>query len=155
MKVVVDTNIFIDAFFKDDADCKLILRKEHNGEYILLMNHDTHEELQRMLGKFINEFNAEDNDIISIYKVLSRALLRTENIKTTTKFDKCEDKDDNMFFECAIDGNADYIISKDKHIHALKDKEIRNKNKQIVEILYPDEFIQKLDTIKLRIHFGN
>ena len=31
------------------------------------------------------------------------------------------DPDDEVFLLCAIDGNADYIVSEDKHLHAIKD----------------------------------
>lgn len=155
MKVVVDTNVFINAFFEADKECKLVLRKEHNGEFHLVMCHDMNEELQRMLESSIKKFNIDSNGSVMIYKMLSRTLLRADNINTTTKFNKCSDKDDNIFFSCAIDGNANYIISKDKHIHEMKNVGLKNKNKQPIEILYPDEFIQKLDKLKLITHFNN
>jgi putative PIN family toxin of toxin-antitoxin system len=154
MKVVVDTNIFLDAFFKADDDCELVLRKEHNGEFQLIMSHNMSEELFRMIESFIKELELDEDSILLTYRMLSRALLRTENIIPKTRFTKCEDKDDNMFFSCAIDGNANYIISKDHHIHDLKNIRIKNKNNELIEILYPDEFIAKLDIIKLAVHFN-
>lgn len=151
MKVVIDTNVFLDAFFSVDENCKLILRKEHNGEFQIIMSHDMNEELIRMIQSSMKKLGIEENDQAIIYRMLMRALFRTEKIEPKTNFNKCSDKDDNMFFACAIDGNADYIISRDAHIHELKNKEksLRNKNSKEIKILYPDEFIFELQKIQL------
>ena len=138
MRVVLDTNVFIDAFFKDDRDCNIVLKAEHNGEFRLLVSNEMQEELLRILGKSFSEFDFDGNEVFIIMKIISRALRRSDPISTTKKFTKCEDKDDSMFFECAIEGNANYIISRDKHIHSLKDDKIFNKNKEEIKILYPD-----------------
>jgi predicted nucleic acid-binding protein len=47
-----------------------------------------------------------------------------------------DDPTDNIFFECAIDSNADYIISGDKHILDFG----KYKNIQIVK---PKDFLLK------------
>lgn len=155
MDVVVDTNIFLDAFFENDTECKSLLKKENKREFQLLMNHATSEELFRMIHSAIKRLELDRSSVVQINNMLYRALLRTKEINSATKFIKCEDKDDNMFFECAIDGNADCIVSRDHHIHDLKDIGIRNNNGKLIEILYPDEFNSKLDIIKLSKHFSS
>lgn len=153
MRVVLDTNVFIDAFFKVDENCKLILRAEHNGEFKLLMSNEMQEELLRILGKSFSELEFDSEDVFLTMKIMGRALRRTEPIEPIKKFTECEDPDDNMFFECAIDGNANYIISRDAHIQALRDKGLRNKNKEEIKILYPNEFVMELKKIKLVANF--
>lgn len=153
MRVVLDTNVFIDAFFKDDRDCNIVLKAERNGEFRLLVSNEMQEELLRILGKSFSEFDFDGNEVFIIMKIISRALRRSDPISTTKKFTKCEDKDDSMFFECAIEGNANYIISRDKHIHSLKDDKIFNKNKEEIKILYPNEFVMELKKIKLVANF--
>lgn len=157
MRVVIDTNIFIGAFFENNSDCKLLLKEEKNGEFQIVMSNDMQEELNRMLHKSFKEYEFTAYQVEIIFKMLSKALLRAENIKPSHNFNKCSDKDDNMFFSCAIDGNANYIISKDAHIHALKNDKnpLKNKNKEEIKILYPDEFIMELKTIKLVANFNN
>lgn len=157
MNVVLDTNVFIDAFFEGNENCILILKEEHKGEFQLIMSNDMHEELLRMIDKMVKEHKFTNVEILNIQKVLSRAIFRTKNIEPTTKFKKCSDKDDNMFFSCAIDGNADYIISRDKHIQELRERKdlLKNKSGKQIEILYPDEFIMKIKTIKLVANFNN
>ena len=153
MRVVLDTNVFIDAFFKDNIDCNIVLKAERNGEFRLLVSNEMQEELLRILGKSFSEFDFDGNEVFIIMKIISRALRRSDPISTTKKFTKCEDKDDSMFFECAIEGNTNYIISRDKHIHSLKDDKIFNKNKEEIKILYPDEFVMELKKIKLVANF--
>lgn len=153
MRVVLDTNVFIDAFFKDNRDCNIVLKAERNGEFRLLVSNEMQEELLRILGKSFSEFDFDGNEVFIIMKIISRALRRSDPISTTKKFTKCEDKDDSMFFECAIEGNTNYIISRDKHIHSLKDDKIFNKNKEEIKILYPDEFVMELKKIKLVANF--
>ena len=153
MRVVLDTNVFIDAFFKDDRDCNIVLKAERNGEFRLLVSNEMQEELLRILGKSFSEFDFDGNEVFIIMKIISRALRRSDPISTTKKFTKCEDKDDSMFFECAIEGNANYIISRDKHIHSLKDDKIFNKNKEEIKILYPNEFVMELKKITLVASF--
>lgn len=155
MKVVIDTNTFIDAFFDDNEDCKLVLREEHKGEFELLMSHETSEELLRILEIYVKKAELNGQQTTAIFKMICRSMLRASMVKPKKKFTKCEDPDDNMFFECAIDGNADYIISRDAHLHALKEDNIKNKLMKPIKILYPDEFIMEIKTIKLVTRFNN
>ncbi|EQC1535384.1 putative toxin-antitoxin system toxin component, PIN family [Clostridium botulinum] len=157
MRVVVDTNVFIGAFFENNQECQLILREEHKGEFQLIMSSKMQEELLRILEKSIKEYEVNREEALPVIKILSRALLRAEQIKPKKKFTKCEDNMDNMFFECAIEGNANVIISKDAHIHALKNKDtpIVNNNKEKIKIMYPDEFIMELKKIKLVTNFNS
>ncbi|MDU1095806.1 MAG: putative toxin-antitoxin system toxin component, PIN family [Clostridium sp.] len=157
MRVVLDTNVFIDAFFGTNENCKLILRKEHNGEFNIIMSKEMNEELIRMIQSSMKKLEMSEDEEAIVYRMLMRALFRTEKIEPKIKFTKCSDKDDNMFFACAIDGNADYIISRDHHIHNLKnaDKPILNKAKKEIKILYPDEFVFELGRIQLASSFNN
>lgn len=156
MKVVLDTNVFIDAFFGTNENCKLILRAEHNGEISLVMSSSMNEELLRIIHKSVDKFDLSPDETVTILKLLSRTLLKTKNIEPKKKFNKCADKDDNIFFECAIEGNANYIISRDKHLHDVKQKHklVNSKGEQI-QVLYPDEFVFELKKIKLVANFNN
>lgn len=155
MKVVLDTNIFIDAFFKGDCNCSIILKEESKGEFTLVFSNAMNEELMRVLEKFTKQLELTGEETFKYMKILSRLLLRSEKVNPKIKFTECEDKDDNMFFECAIDGNANYIISRDAHIHNVKNnKKILNSKKEEVKILYPDEFIMEIKKIKLVANFN-
>ena len=49
------------------------------------------------------------------------------------------DKDDNKFVDCAIAGNAKFIVTNDKHFNALKDIHF-----PIVDVVSSADFLQKL-----------
>lgn len=156
MRVVLDTNVFIDAFFKGDENCNLILKEEHKGEFTLVMSNSMNEELMRILKKSVEELELTGAETMKVLKLICRALLRTDKIEPKNKFTDCKDKDDNMFFECAIEGNANYIISRDAHIHEVKDKKkLVNYKKEEIKVLYPDEFIMEIKKIKLVANFNS
>jgi predicted nucleic acid-binding protein len=49
------------------------------------------------------------------------------------------DKDDNKFVDCAIAGNAQFIVTNDKHFRALQDIDFPK-----VEIISSVDFMKKL-----------
>ena len=48
-----------------------------------------------------------------------------------------DDPTDNKFIECAVEGNADYIITGDNHLQKLKEH-------RGIKILNPADFLRKL-----------
>ena len=49
------------------------------------------------------------------------------------------DKDDNKFVDCAIAGNAQFIVTNDKHFEVLKNIQFPK-----VEVVSSTDFLQKL-----------
>lgn len=87
-----------------------------------------------MAGKFeliiSNEILSEYSEIIAqktniiVETNISEMLLTLSNVKKQEVFYKWNlieiDKDDNKFVDCAVAGNADYLVSNDKHFNCLK-----------------------------------
>ncbi len=75
---------------------------------------------------------------------LIEAVLRTSQlIETTTKINFiCEDPEDNKFIECAVAGEAEYIVSGDKHL--LKAGKYKK-----TKILSTNEFNKTLEKKKI------
>jgi len=74
------------------------------------------QELIRVLG--YPKFGLSPQEIFPImidYKNYARTITITSNVELIK-----QDPTDNIFLECAIDGNADYIISGDHHHLELK-----------------------------------
>ncbi len=63
-------------------------------------------------------------------------------ISPVTKLDVVRDKSDNKVIECALDGMADYIVTGDPDLLALK--EFRN-----IKIVTADEFLRKFAPSKI------
>jgi len=76
-------------------------------------------------------------------------LLSAENVKKQEVYFKWQlieiDKDDNKFVDCSIAGNADYLITNDKHFDVLKSVEF-----PLITILNIDEFLDLLIIKKLK-----
>lgn len=70
-------------------------------------------------------------------------LLTLSNVKKQDVFYKWNlievDKDGNKFVDCAVAGNADYLVSNDKHFNCLKSVEFPQ-----LHLLTMDEFIKLL-----------
>ena len=58
----------------------------------------------------------------------------------------CRDPDDDKYLEIAYQAKADYIVTLDKDLLDLRDKNKQAKiNKHTVKILTPKEFLQTLE----------
>jgi uncharacterized protein len=131
-KLVIDTNIFISSFFNNEDNPKKIIDLWKTGQIILCISEKILEEyaevlvrlglgqekeLQEIIYLFGNSINISCRPVISEIKIISK------------------DPEDNMFIECAIANDADYIISGDKHLLELESY------KNII-ILSPVSFLQ-------------
>ena len=111
-KVVLDTNVFISGLIFG-GNCEKILRLVKEDRLTLLISPRTHNEVLSKLPKF-----GLDNDYIS----RQDAQIRTKATKALPKIklDICRDPKDNMFLELCLAGRADYLITGDKDLLALK-----------------------------------
>jgi uncharacterized protein len=130
MIVVLDTNIFISGiFWNGDSDKILTFWKE---DKIKIINSDeTVDELIRVLSKFKIQLSDElKKEWIKLIISNSTLVKPIENF-TIIK----EDPTDNKFIDVAVEGNADCIITNDKHL--LKIKQFKN-----IKIITPKEFLK-------------
>lgn len=135
MKVVLDTNIWLSGIFWKGEAYKLIetcLKKEIK----IIITQEILSEIASVLSKeakfqdFIRQQCIEDlvRTILSV-SYLIETKIKLEIIKEHPK--------DNIILEAAIEGNADYIVSYDKHI--LNILEFRK-----IKILNPEDFLNAL-----------
>ena len=117
MKIVIDTNTVISAFGwggKPDA----VMGRVIDGLDTLFITDDIIREFETTIKKprldAIKEQTASMMDIIKKYS--QKVTVSTEHKATGAS----RDKDDDMYLECAIAANADYIVSGDKHLRELK-----------------------------------
>jgi len=117
--VVIDTNVFVSALIAGGTPLAAI-ESTRLGKSRLLVTTEIVTEMQRTLErpKFERHFQRRETEprlFISDYTTLARYV-------TPTPVTDCpiEDKKDLMFIECAVGGEADYIISGDHHLLDLK-----------------------------------
>lgn len=78
---------------------------------------------------------------------LSKCLWQVEEIDHIINTNYCkEDKSDNKFIDCCIDGNVKYLITQDKHINSAGDE---IKKQYGIEVLSPMQFYTKYKSHQL------
>jgi putative PIN family toxin of toxin-antitoxin system len=110
-KVVVDTNVFVVARFKKEGASFRLIHDCIVGAVRALYTSKIKAETERVL-----EGTAASQTFMD--RVDAFYYTATE-VEDTIDLKVCEDPSDDMFFECAVAGCADYIISEDKHIRKL------------------------------------
>lgn len=129
-KIVVDTNILISAFGWE-GNSRELLRQILNQEHECILSVKIVKELKKVLDYPKFKFTSEQKK-----KFLEIVLQLSTVIETKIELDVCDDKNDNMFLECAVEGKADYIITGDDDL-------LRLKKFQAVSILSVTEFLKK------------
>jgi putative PIN family toxin of toxin-antitoxin system len=130
VKVVLDTNIYVSAIlFGGNPEKIRKLSKDKKIE--VLISEAIVAEMAEVLRK---KFNWESWQISQIIDEIREAatLVIPHQILSVIK----RDEDDNRILECALEGNAQYIISGDKR-HLLPLKDYRG-----MKILSPSEFLK-------------
>jgi putative PIN family toxin of toxin-antitoxin system len=128
MKVVIDTNVFISGiFWKGHPNKVLNLWKE--GKITLVVSADTLFEFTRVMNDFKIQL---PQDMIRQWTnlILRNSILVEPKEKIGVVKD---DPEDNMFMEAAVAGDAEYIISQDKHLLKLK-------SYKRIKVVKPEEF---------------
>ncbi len=134
MKVVLDTNVFVSGTFWKGDSAKIINLID-SKELTLILSDDLIEEYNNVIIRDEILDKIQNKQLIlnkSVQKIIQDSLV----VFPLTKFDIIkEDPDDNKVIECAVEGNADYIITNDNHLLKLKEF-------QGIKILTPEEFLQ-------------
>ena len=119
LKLVLDTNTLVSAFFWkgneyelfkniEKEKAQLFISKEILNEVEDIFNRPKFEEV-------IKNVKMSPNQIIQKIISVSHLVLGPKlNIKV------CRDPKDNKFIECAVNCNADYLVSGDKDLISLK-----------------------------------
>ena len=119
MRVVLDTNILISALGWNGNE-RTVLLETLSSDIDLLLSED-------IINEFLHVLSYDKFTHISIEKIslFIEIIMETSIIiDTNTKiFAIKNDQEDNRILECAVDGNAEYIISGDKHLLNLGEYE--------------------------------
>ena len=114
MKIVLDTNILLVSISRK-SQFRLIFDKFLAKEYDLIINNEIINEYHEIISQKANSIVA--NNITELL-LLSKNVYKQEIYFQWNIIE--EDRDDNKFVDCAVAGNADYIITNDKHFNVIK-----------------------------------
>ena len=111
MRVIIDTNVFVSGIFWEGNFCSKIIDKWKNKKFELVSSIEILEEFVETLRNFKIQM---PDDMIEEWKnkIIENSIIVESTIKLNVVK---EDPDDDKFLESGISGNADLIISQDKH----------------------------------------
>ena len=110
LRVVVDTNVYISAIFWGGKP-RHVIDLGRDGKIQIFTSEDIEQEI---LDKLMTKFGMNSDDAgrvmadFSTFTKLIRVSRRIHVVK--------DDPDDDKFIECAVECNAEFIISGDKHL---------------------------------------
>lgn len=125
MRVVVDTNVFINGIFKGDKYCRAVFNLKSSNKISFVMNKEMQDELIYTFYNILMEAysrkksNNKELNILALAATLSKCLWQVEEIDHIINTSYCvDDKSDNKFIDCCIDGDVKYLITSDQHINS-------------------------------------
>ena len=113
-KIVIDTNNLISALGWEGSSRELV-RRVIGRDYELFISLKQLAELQRVIAYPKFAFTEQQKN--SFLALLSEI---ATFVDTTLTLKVARDPDDNMLLECAIEVNADFLISGDEHLRELR-----------------------------------
>lgn len=125
IRVVVDSNVFINSWFSNKyLYCNAVIDLINNDEIELLFSQDTIGELSYVIKKIVLNLYEEEKEMqLEYMHNVSYLFLNATSIDTRGVIcPNIKDKFDKMFLETAIKGRADYLVSEDKNsgMHGVK-----------------------------------
>lgn len=136
MNIVLDTNCLIMAISAQNEYYQ-VWQDFLDGKYVLCITNDIIEEYSEVIAQNISPLVSE---------FIITAILNRKNIKLISPsyaFHLIDaDEDDNKFVDCAIIGNAKYIVTQDHHFNILKQISFPK-----VDIITLKAFLAELQTL--------
>lgn len=136
MRVTLDTNILVSGTFWNGPSFS-VPRKVYSGEIELVLS-------EALIEEYNNTVNSDEimektlNKKLAINNIIKDVVLNSIIVKPKERVEAViDDPSDNKVLECALEGGAEYVITKDKHL--LKLKEFRG-----IRIMGPEEFLKIL-----------
>jgi putative PIN family toxin of toxin-antitoxin system len=137
IRVVIDTNVFISATFLPHSKPAKIINWIRGGKVVWVTSLEILEEITRVLlsprVKKRHGLTAQQ-----ITKVLEGLIQGAEITPGTLRATASRDPADNKFLACAVEGQADYLVSGDKDLTDLK-------SYQDIPIVSPAAFLEIID----------
>ena len=133
MRVVLDTNSLLVSIGRKSR-FRPIFDAVLRGDIKLLITNE-------ILSEYVEILEAKTNDVVA--NNIANFLLRSPDVDQVEVFFKwsiiTKDADDNKFVDCALNGQATYLVTDDKHFNVLKKIGFPP-----IEVLKTAEFLERL-----------
>jgi len=120
LRAVIDTNLFISGLFGKDSLSAKLQDLWINQEFELVTSIEIIKEVSRVLRypRIKKRFHPKDETLKRFFRLVFRKAVITKDIYKTDRI--ADDPSDNKFLACALEGKADFIVSRDQHLRNLK-----------------------------------
>jgi hypothetical protein len=109
----------------EDNEIEMVLSEKIIEEYIKVLEYDE-------IKKKVKEKNLKMRRTVEKIVSISEIINPQDKIQAVK-----EDPDDDKFLECALEGKAEYLVSRDKHLLKLR-------SYKGIKIIKPEEFLKIL-----------
>ena len=116
IRAVIDTNVLVSGSIKKGSPPARVLEAWREGKFILVTSESILNEVFRVLNyrKIKTKYHLKKKDIEELLFALYLGSDLTPDrlkVKVIT-----QDPEDNRFIACALEGQADYIVTGDEHL---------------------------------------
>jgi putative PIN family toxin of toxin-antitoxin system len=141
IRVVIDANVFVSAILKPNSNPDKVIDLVKQGRITLALSPDILAEIRKVLlyPKIRKELKLTTKEIGEALAQIAQAAIITSGRVRLNAIES--DPDDNRYLECAVEVQADFIISGDRHLKDLKNFQ----GIKIVNSATFIAFIEKLD----------
>ncbi len=114
MRAVIDTVVFVRALINPSGRWGRLLF-ELNDRYVIVLSPEIVQEILDVLHRSSLRNRLPQIDDVAVDRVLA-IIENAEVVEPRQRLKVCRDPQDDKFFECALAGRADYIVSEDTDI---------------------------------------
>lgn len=157
MKVIIDTNIVIDALYDRINNCLMIIDLANKNKITPVISQELEREYSLIAGKVIlnsmrdsfkagtlkaESFDAAQDVLRSLHKNINKLILdHSQRCTVTSNKNISPDYGDNKIINLAIDSNSSCIITKNvAHFRCLEQRGITNNLGVPIKIMTPKQF---------------
>jgi len=140
IRVVIDTNVFISGIISPIGSPRKILELAKKEVFRVVTSISINREILEVLhrGYIYGKYGMNEDIVDDIAAFIYEGTILTEDSYRVSRI--TEDPGDDKFIGCAIEGEADYIISGDEHLLSLK-------NYRGIQIVDGDSFLKIMERL--------
>lgn len=137
IRAVIDTSVMVSVTFAKEGVAKKLRDLIADDAFIMVTSKAILRELYEVLHypHIIKQFKASEEYIDEFTGMIIEHAVTTKGLYSIDGI--TEDPKDDMFIACALEGKADYIVSRDPHLRNLK-------HFQGIQIIDASTFIDKV-----------
>ena len=120
LKAVIDTSVMVSVAFAKEGIAKKLRDLIADSAFVLVTSKAILKELYEVLHypHIIKRFKPSEEDIDEFVGMIIENSAITKGTYSVEGIS--EDPKDDMFIACALEGNAEYIVSRDPHLRNIK-----------------------------------